>query len=205
MKALHWCWSLMQAPRPRWKIWKYTREILLALCPLIIKALIIEDVHQCPPNNRSFPEQADPELSCLHLHFQVWIWFLEFKYHKNICHLLGDTEQHALMASNGSFQREKGLTLVPFNISIYFEFIYLLWQSHARIQRGTPPENHKNKGFLSNTGLDPLKNHKATNPAFNVGPSSARQRNTIWMAFHWQADDGPLIVVFGSFFLPSSN
>ena len=35
-----------------------------------------------------------------------------------------------------------------------------------------PPENHKNIGFLSNTSPDPLKNHKATPPAFNVGPSS---------------------------------
>ena len=35
--------------------------------------------------------------------------------------------------------------------------------------------NHKNKGFLSNTDLDPLKtyDHKATKPALNVGPSSA--------------------------------
>ena len=38
-----------------------------------------------------------------------------------------------------------------------------------------PMENHKNIGFLSITGLDPLKNHKATKPAFNVGLSSARQ------------------------------
>ena len=46
---------------------------------------------------------------------------------------------------------------------------------------GTPPplKNHKNIGFLSNTGLDPLKNYKATKPVFNVGPSSARQRNAI--------------------------
>ena len=43
----------------------------------------------------------------------------------------------------------------------------------------TPLENHKNIGFLSNTGLETLKNHKATKPAFNVGPSSARQRNAI--------------------------
>ena len=43
----------------------------------------------------------------------------------------------------------------------------------------TPLKNHKNIGFLSNNGLDPLKNHKATKPEFNVGPSSARQRNTI--------------------------
>ena len=39
----------------------------------------------------------------------------------------------------------------------------------------TPPpslKNHKNTGFLSNTGPDPLKIHKATKPAFNVGPPS---------------------------------
>ena len=35
-----------------------------------------------------------------------------------------------------------------------------------------PPEIHKNIGFLSNTGPDLLKNHKAAKPAFNVGPSS---------------------------------
>ena len=50
----------------------------------------------------------------------------------------------------------------------------------------------------SNTGPDPLNNHKATKPAFNVGPSLARKRNTIEMAFCWRADDGPLLVVFGS-------
>ena len=59
---------------------------------------------------------------------------------------------------------------------------------HARIQRGEdrgsippPPENQKNIGFFSNTGPDSLTNHKAmcTKPAFNVGPSSARQRNAI--------------------------
>ena len=38
-----------------------------------------------------------------------------------------------------------------------------------------PPENHKNIGFRSNTGLDPQKNHNASKPAFNVGESSARQ------------------------------
>ena len=45
---------------------------------------------------------------------------------------------------------------------------------HAQIQRGTggptsPLENHKNIGFLGNTGPDPLKNHKAIKAAFNVG------------------------------------
>ena len=49
-----------------------------------------------------------------------------------------------------------------------------------------PPEKSQKIGFLSNTGPDPLKSHKATKPAFNVGPLSARQPN---------ADDGPLIVI----------
>ena len=40
-----------------------------------------------------------------------------------------------------------------------------------------PLKNVKNIGFLSNTGPEPLKIHKATESAFNVGPSSARQRN----------------------------
>ena len=43
----------------------------------------------------------------------------------------------------------------------------------------TPPEKSPNIGFLSNTVLDPLINHKAAKPVFNVGPSSARQRNII--------------------------
>ena len=57
-----------------------------------------------------------------------------------------------------------------------------------------PSENKKNNGFLSDSGPDPLKNYEATEPAFNGGPSPAR----ILMAFRWLADDGPLIVVFGS-------
>ena len=44
---------------------------------------------------------------------------------------------------------------------------------------GIPLENHKTMGFLCNTGPDPLKTHKATQPAFNVRPSSAHQRNAI--------------------------
>ena len=44
-------------------------------------------------------------------------------------------------------------------------------------------KNLKNIGFLSNTGLYPLKNQKSTKSAFNVGPSSACQRNRIQMAF----------------------
>ena len=43
-----------------------------------------------------------------------------------------------------------------------------------------PLKNHTNIGFLSNTGPDPLKNHKAT----NVGSSLARKRNAIEMAYN---------------------
>ena len=70
---------------------------------------------------------------------------------------------------------------------------------HVRIQRGgqgsgPPLKNHKNIGFLGNTGLDRLKNHKATKPAFNhgwanIGTPAKR---------HWN-DDCPLMLVFGSF------
>ena len=41
------------------------------------------------------------------------------------------------------------------------------------------------------------ENHKTTEPAFNVGPSSAHQRNAILMAFRWRANDGPIKAVFG--------
>ena len=37
--------------------------------------------------------------------------------------------------------------------------------------RGPVPGKITKIGFLSNRGPDPLKNHKATKPAFNVGPS----------------------------------
>ena len=43
-----------------------------------------------------------------------------------------------------------------------------------------PPKYHKHVGFPSNTGQDPLKNHKATKTSIQFGPSSARQRNTIF-------------------------
>ena len=66
-------------------------------------------------------------------------------------------------------------------------------------------QNHKNIGFLFNTGPDPLKNHKATKPAFIVVPSSACQRNAISMTFRWRADDGPNKAVLGSSIPPSTK
>ena len=57
--------------------------------------------------------------------------------------------------------------------------------------RGPDPlTNHKNIGFLSNTGPDRLKNHKATKPAFIVGPSSASQLNA---PFKWRFADGTMM------------
>ena len=73
-----------------------------------------------------------------------------------------------------------------------------------REDRSCPPEKLQIIEFLGITGSDPLKNHKDTKPAFDLGPLSARQRNAIYMALHMQADYGPLKVVFGSY-LPSST
>ena len=48
---------------------------------------------------------------------------------------------------------------------------------------------HKNIGFPRNTGPDPLKNHKATKPAFNVGPSSDASKAPL----QWRFAGGPLM------------
>ena len=99
-----------------------------------------------------------------------------------------------------------------------------------QIQRGDrvsgldPLKNHKNIGFLSNTGPAPWKITKlpsqhsmlghhwpASEMPFIIGlpvkcySSSARQQNAIHlMAFCWRADDGLLLLLFGSSF-PSSK
>ena len=52
------------------------------------------------------------------------------------------------------------------------------------------------KGFLCNTGPDHLKNHKATKPAVNVGPSLARSETPFKMVFCWWADEGPFMAIF---------
>ena len=45
--------------------------------------------------------------------------------------------------------------------------------------RPPSPEKSQNIGFLCKTGPDPLKNHKATKPAFNVGPFIAAFESSI--------------------------
>ena len=43
-----------------------------------------------------------------------------------------------------------------------------------------PLKNHKNIGFLSNTGPDPLKNHKATKAVFNIGQHQHASERAGW-------------------------
>ena len=50
---------------------------------------------------------------------------------------------------------------------------------HARIQRGVGPVPHPWTITKPYGSLRILENHQAIQPAFNVRPSSVRQRNTI--------------------------
>ena len=64
---------------------------------------------------------------------------------------------------------------------VSMSLIYIMCGSRGGGDRGPDPSPEKSKkiGFFSNTGVDPLKNHKSTKPAFNIGPSSACKRNAI--------------------------
>ena len=66
-----------------------------------------------------------------------------------------------------------------------------------------PPENHKNIGFSSNTGDDPLKNrrYQASIQCLAIIGTPAKRH---LMAFCWPAYDDPLIVVLG-LSIPSST
>ena len=66
-------------------------------------------------------------------------------------------------------------------------------RSQGRGRTGDPdphPENHKNIGFLSNTGPNPLENHKGTKPAFNFGLLSPTSETLFKIAFRCRAIDG---------------
>ena len=67
--------------------------------------------------------------------------------------------------------------------------------------RTTPLENHKTIGFLNNTGLDFMENHKATKPAFNVGLSAARQRTP----FKWRFAGVPMMPALSVILEPLSS
>ena len=63
---------------------------------------------------------------------------------------------------------------VPHSSSIYSESFDTIMRGSRGGKGGLEPSKKSpNIGFHSNTGLDPLKNHKATKPAFNFGSSSA--------------------------------
>ena len=63
---------------------------------------------------------------------------------------------------------------------------------HVRIQRGTggpdPLKNHKDTGFLSNTGRDPLKNQKAIKPDSKKG----RHRHASETPLKWRFARGQM-------------
>ena len=63
-----------------------------------------------------------------------------------------------------------------------------------------PTENHKSIGFHSITGLDLLKNHKATKPAFNVG----HYRHASETPLQWRFAGRPIITRFWWFLEPRS-
>ena len=72
---------------------------------------------------------------------------------------------------DGSFTQ-----VCSYSLSIYDAFsIGFAWTDPEGGTGGPDPPI----GFLSITGPDPLKNRKATKLAFNVRPSSARQRKAI--------------------------
>ena len=62
-----------------------------------------------------------------------------------------------------------------------------------------PPENHKNIGFLSNTGADPLKITKLQSQQSMFGHHRHPSETPFKWRFagvRWCADVGPLIMVF---------
>ena len=72
---------------------------------------------------------------------------------------------------------------------------------------GPPVKNHKNIGFLSNTGPDPLKNHSCLASIqcwAIIGMPAKCHLNGVSLAGRWWVENGGLIVVFGPS-LPSST
>ena len=91
--------------------------------------------------------------------------------------------------------RKKALVIIYTKHSL---FLHATNQLHVRIQRGDrgsgpppPLKNHKNIGSLSNTGPDPLKKSQ-------IYVASIQCWAIIEKQFKWRADDGPILVVFGS-------
>ena len=97
--------------------------------------------------------------------------------------------------------------ILQFSIKIYFGSLdeglctcMRILRPLVRRSRGggagvwTPTKNHKVIWFLRNTSPDPLKNHKATKSAFNVGQTWARQRNAMLLfIMDMQVENVPIL------------
>ena len=58
-------------------------------------------------------------------------------------------------------------------------------------------QTYKNIGFLKTTGPDHLKNYKVPSQDSMLGHHGHGSKIPFEIAFSWQADDGPILVVFG--------
>ena len=74
----------------------------------------------------------------------------------------------------------------------YISISVYIVRTHARIQRGD-----RGPGPLSNTRSNPLKFSKQPSQHSALG-HRRHASETPLKAFHWRADDGPLLVIFGS-------
>ena len=130
---------------------------------------------------------------CWKSHAAAHLWSLDNKPSRVYCIISGWTIFNkfwsALVQTNGSFSSNK--RFLAYSLWRHRETVELIKRWHVRIQRGIvgpdpppPTENYKHIGFLTNTGPDPLENHKATQPAFNAGPPSAR----VSLACRWWPD-----------------
>ena len=93
-------------------------------------------------------------------------------------------------------------TIIFTTLVVQISFFYFVHLLQVRVQsRGqgvqSPREKSQKCGVSSQYWSGSPSNHKSTKPAFNlglIGTPAKRHLNV----FHWRADDGPILVVFGS-------
>ena len=96
------------------------------------------------------------------------------------CMLIKNEKSHSLCVLQLGYFSWNSVINSLWTVKYIYPPQWLCW-FRGPIQRGD-----NNIGFLCNSDPDPLKNHKVTKPAFNVGPTSACQRNAIKITFHWR-------------------
>ena len=99
---------------------------------------------------------------------------------------------------SSSCQEKTPFCCLPISEAQISLWIHIWGSRGGTVGRDPPRKITKNIGFHCNTGPDPLKYHKATKPAFNVGPSSAHPAKHRLNGVCWRADDGQYIAVSGS-------